>query len=53
MFMPFDRTAQPSTRTHTRPDHRKSPLVERASHAAAPPATRDHPDFREQADGAP
>ncbi|BAH39147.1 hypothetical protein GAU_2105 [Gemmatimonas aurantiaca T-27] len=53
MFMPFDRTKQPTTRSHQHAEYQKSPFVERAPHAAAPAAMRDHPDFREQADGAP
>jgi hypothetical protein len=53
MFMPFDRTKQPTTRSHQYSEYRKSPFVERAPHAATPAATREALDFREQADGAP
>ncbi|WP_337172245.1 hypothetical protein [Gemmatimonas aurantiaca] len=55
MFMPFDRTRQPTARhnTFSAPRQPDWPLMERTAPAAPQPASREDSDYRQQADGAP
>jgi hypothetical protein len=55
MFMPFDRTQQPSRQSHftSMPDATGTPFTQRTTPDGARPNTADSRDYRDQADGAP
>lgn len=55
MFMPFDRTQQPSRQSHytPMPDATGTPFTQRTTPDGARPNTVDSRDYRDQADGAP